>query len=205
MEEKVYKYASKEEQIKRANHFLIIGYMVFYAAMLLMLWSSVLMKMRSVGFAGLVSVIVIIFLIGTVVAGRMAPMSKRLRYITLIGLMVVEFFMGYAYDQDIVRMFGAIPLFACVLFFDDRFILVADAAYGVLTILISTFKIMTAANKMAAVFDQMLCLTAIFVTLALILCVGRVAHAFNHDSTHGMAQEQRKQKRIMEDVIGVAA
>ena len=204
MEEKVYKYASKEEQMKRANHFLVIGYIVFYAAMLLMLWNSVLMKMRSVGFAGLVSVVVMIFLVGTVVAGKMVPMSKRLRYFTLIGLIIVEFFMGYAYDQDIVRMFGTIPLFACVLFFDDRFILVADAAYGVLTILISTFKIMTATSKMAAVFDQLLCLTAIFVTLALILCVGKVAHAFNHDSTHGMAQEQRKQKRIMEDVIGVA-
>ena len=79
MEEKVYKYASKEEQLIRANHVLMTGYLVFYGSLLLMLWTSVGLKERSVGLAGLITILVAISAVTTVLGAKMAPKSKKLR------------------------------------------------------------------------------------------------------------------------------
>lgn len=204
MEEKVYKYASKEEQLIRANHVLMVGYMVFYGTLLIMLWTSVGLGERSVGLAGLITILVLISAVSIILGAKFAPKSKKLRYLSLIGLGVVAFFTGAAYSQGIVRIFCVIPIFACILFFDDRFVVVAVIEFLVLNILLSVMKGIGVGDMKTSAFDEIVNMVCIVVLLALIYSVGRVAHAFNHDSTHGVMQEQRKQKKIMDDVIDVA-
>ena len=60
IKEKYYQYADKGEQLKRANQFLVTGSMVFYLAILIITWISVVRGLRTAGYAGMITVIVLL-------------------------------------------------------------------------------------------------------------------------------------------------
>ena len=44
--DKMYRYAAKEEQLRRANRFALIGYILFYAIALVTMWIACFMPLR---------------------------------------------------------------------------------------------------------------------------------------------------------------
>lgn len=53
-----FKYADQEEQLKRANRFLVSGYLIFYAILMIIMWACYFVGIRSKGLTMMVSGIV---------------------------------------------------------------------------------------------------------------------------------------------------
>ena len=47
LQEKKYQYAEKKEQIKRANRFLTLGFLLFYLAMTIVVWIAAIRGIRT--------------------------------------------------------------------------------------------------------------------------------------------------------------
>ena len=55
-----FKYADQEEQLKRANRFLVSGYLIFYAILMIIMWACYFVGIRSKGLTMMVSGIVLV-------------------------------------------------------------------------------------------------------------------------------------------------
>ena len=106
IKEKYYRFAENGQQIQRVNRFFVTEYLIFYAFILFMLWASRSKGVRSLGFAAFVSVIAVVSGGALLIGWKRRPESERLRYLALIGLYLVSFFMTFAYTESFIRFLG---------------------------------------------------------------------------------------------------
>ena len=202
---KYYRYADKTEQIKRANKFLVSGYTIYYLAILLIIWVSCLRGIRSVDFSVMLSVVTVISAIVPLLVGKKKSAVNRLRYVSIPGLLLVSFFVTFAFDESYVLFLGAFPLVGCVLFFDKKFIAVGSGCYGGLLLVVTVMRAMNGKfTDPRALGDWCFAVGCVYLLLVLIFLTTSVLNQFNHDTRHNSMQEQRKQKAILDDVILVA-
>lgn len=203
--EKKYVYASKEAQTKRANQFLSMGYVVFYLFVLALVWISTFRGIKSLVFAGSITAVIFACLIGTFIMNKVNPSDPRIRYIALIGLLIVTAILSYVYSNYYVRFMAAIPFIGCILFFDLKYSYISGGLFFGLNVVMNIIKISVLGMYTGeAMLDQICATVAIFMMMALICFTTNVANLFNHDTRHSLMQEQKKQKKVMDDVISVA-
>ena len=63
-QQKKYLYADKAEQIKRTNKFLTMGVIVYYIWILGLVWIAALRGVRTTGYAGMITALILICSIG---------------------------------------------------------------------------------------------------------------------------------------------
>ena len=200
IKEKYYQYADKGEQLKRANQFLVTGSMVFYLAILIITWISVVRGLRTAGYAGMITVIVLLAATFLAIIYRLDHGSARLRYLSLIGLGIVAFLTGIAFTQDYIRFLGALPIVASVLFFDSRYAARSGILYSVIEIVTVILQVVQGKAVGTAATDEIVSVGCVILMLVLTYLVTKVCAKFNHDTRHSEQQEQRKQKAIMDIV-----
>ena len=177
---------------------------IFYAFILFMLWASRAKGVRSLGFTAFVSVIAVVSGGALLIGWKRRPESERLRYLALIGLYLVSFFMTFAYTESFIRFLGLAPFIGCILFFDPKYSRIGGIGYLVLNALTVFGQIRQQPEGVAGTTNLVLDLLALGVLVFAVIFTTNVAQKFNHDTRHSEQQEQRKQQAILDDVIGVA-
>ncbi len=203
---KVYRFANKKEQLKRVNGFVANFYLIYNLIMLLLLWFTFFRGERTLLFSLFITLILVANAGILLFVNRKNPYSTRLRYISLIALFLVGFLMGHAYADDFVRFLGVFPLVCCILYFDTKFSKIGAGVYAAAMVLLNIVQmgIERTVTGGDAILDQLYVTLCIFMLLVLICLITSIAYRFNHDTLHSMQQEQRKQKAIMDEVISVA-
>ena len=205
MEQKTYRYADRKEQIKRTNRFMAVGYLVFYLVVLAIVWISGFRGFRSITYCIIMSVTVAIVAGLTLILYAKKPDDKNVKYISYIGLMVVTFFVGYAFNNYYLRYMAAFPLVGCVLFFDKKFSAITGVTFTGLNLVINILRTFgdnpytgeTASDQFTATFG-------ILVLMALVYLTTKLGYQFNHDTIASLRAEQAMQKEILDNVISVA-
>lgn len=72
-----FKYADQEEQLKRANRFLVSGYLIFYAILMIIMWACYFVGIRSKGLTMMVSGIVLVSCIAIFLLSRKFLTSQK--------------------------------------------------------------------------------------------------------------------------------
>ena len=204
-QEKKYCYADKAAQIKRGNRFLTLGYVVFYLVILAVVWVAAVRGVRSIGYAGFLTAIILIALAVTAIAYVRSPGSTNIKYVAIVGVLIVAFLTGIAFDNYYIRFMAAIPLIGAVLFFDEKYTTIVGAGYITINVILNVYKIGIA--KIYAgedALDQLAATLAIAVMVILIRHASRLLTQFNHHTRHSLMQEQEYQKVVMDRVIAVA-
>ncbi|MBQ9120239.1 MAG: hypothetical protein IJY09_09350 [Lachnospiraceae bacterium] len=203
--EKKYLYASKEEQIRRANRFLTIGFIVFYLFVEILVWVAVGRGMRTAGYAGAITVVVVLIIAINTVMRKKNPYSARIRYLALVGLLLVTAMMAFEFDNYYVRFAAAVPFAGCILFFDKRFAITSGVSVTVLNIANVFIKAcLTKAYTGEVLIDHIWATVIIMILLVLVYLTTIIAAKFNHDTRHSLMRQQEKQQRIMDEVLMVA-
>lgn len=206
MEQNQFKFASKEEQLKRANSFLVLGFIVFYIVMIAFNWSFYIKGDRSIGFSVMLTVIISIVIAINSALGKLLQASSKLKYFTLPSLLFVSFFMSFAYSQDFVMFMGVFPFIGCILFFDKNYVRLCSLTYGLLQLLISIIKVATDMNVINnSPMDQFFALFSVYLLLVLVYLTTRVATMFNSDSLGASEKEREHLEEVMNAVMNVAS
>lgn len=200
-----FKYADQEEQLKRANRFLVSGYLIFYAILMIIMWACYFVGIRSKGLTMMVSGIVLVSCIAIFLLSRKFLTSKKLKMMALPFLLVVCYVTGFAFTQGFIQLLGIFPLVGCVLFFDKKFSLISGIAYAVMEVLVTTAKIVQHINLEGdSALNQILVLVICLVLLVLLYCVTSIAEQFNKDTLGEVHEKNAKMQTMLDDVIGVA-
>lgn len=200
-----FKYADQEEQLKRANRFLVSGYLIFYAILMIIMWACYFVGIRSKGLTMMVSGIVLVSCIAIFLLSRKFLTSQKLKMMALPFLLVVCYVTGIAFTQGFIQLLGIFPLVGCVLFFDKKFSLISGIAYAVMEVLVTTAKIVQHINLEGdSALNQILVLVICLVLLVLLYCVTSIAEQFNKDTLGEVHEKNAKMQTMLDDVIGVA-
>lgn len=200
-----FKYADQEEQLKRANRFLVSGYLIFYAILMIIMWACYFVGIRSKGLTMMVSGIVLVSCIAIFLLSRKFLTSQKLKMMALPFLLVVCYVTGFASTQGFIQLLGIFPLVGCVLFFDKKFSLISGIAYAVMEVLVTTAKIVQHINLEGdSALNQIFVLVICLVLLVLLYCVTSIAEQFNKDTLGEVHEKNAKMQTMLDDVIGVA-
>lgn len=200
-----FKYADQEEQLKRANRFLVSGYLIFYAILMIIMWACYFVGIRSKGLTMMVSGIVLVSCIAIFLLSRKFLTSQKLKMMALPFLLVVCYVTGFAFTQGFIQLLGIFPLVGCMLFFDKKFSLISGIAYAVMEVLVTTAKIVQHINLEGdSALNQIFVLVICLVLLVLFYCVTSIAEQFNKDTLGEVHEKNAKMQTMLDDVIGVA-
>lgn len=203
--ERNYLYANKEEQVKRANRYAQIGYLIYYAVVLVTLWIAHVNGLRSLGFSILVTVIVNVACILNITAYFKISSGKLTRYIALAGLLAATFFTGVAFDNYYVRFMACIPLISGILFFDVKYSAVAGLCMTFINLAANFINIQVEHKYNGGQIREQICASlAIGLLMFVIYLTTKIAAVYNHDTRHSLMREQEKQKKVMDNVLSVA-
>lgn len=204
-EKKEFLYADKKQQLIRANRFLLIGYLVYYMYVIVLMWASCAAGLRSAELSTTITIITIMAMLSIIIVAKRKPDSTKLKYISLVGLMIVAPIITFAFSQEFVALVGAFPLIGCIIFFDFKFSAISAGIYGGFIIFVNVSKCLTNQNLSdGGALNVIYVSSAVVLLLAVTVMTTRVANLFNKDSVGAAEAEQARQKQIMEDVISVA-
>ena len=204
-ENKNFRYADRDAQIQRTNRFMIIGYVVYYVAALVVVWISGVRGFRSLGYcAMLTGIMVVSYFIPTVMFIRNQK-SSRIRYYAFAGLMLSSFYLAWAFNGYYIRFMAGLPLVGCVLFFDKKFSAISSISFTALNLAVNLVRNAGASPYPDGTFmDQMSATFAIAVMMALTFLATRLGERFNRDTIESLKAEQAQQKEMLDNVIAVA-
>lgn len=198
-------YADKGEQLIRGNHFLMIGYLVYYFTIMLMLVTSWLNQNCTTNFFVVVTAMIVVSLGIVFFINKKNPTSTKLKYISLFFLCVISWLISYTLPQEFISLLGCFPIVGCIVFFDLQFSVRAAVIYALTVISVNVVQIgILKEIQGSAVIDEIFVTGAGILLLMLTCFTTRVAATFNDHSVGAAESEQQRQKRIMDDVISVA-
>ena len=190
-------YADTVEQNKRANHFLAIGYIVFYLCVLCVVGIACLRGIRTVGYTVMIAVLIILATAGTLVLYQRRKDDPKIRYIAFV--------MGWAFDNYYVRFMAAIPLVACILFYDKKFAAFSGIAVSAVNLLVTASKTLALHTYQGEnALDQWCATLAIILMMVVVYLTVSVAYQFNRDTIGSLTEKEAAQRQMVDDIIAVA-
>lgn len=200
-----FRYADRMEQLKRANRFLVLGYMIFFAMILAIMWSFYFLGVRSIGLTGLMTIIVVVSALAIVLFNVRLKASTKLKYTVLPFTCFISFFSGFAFTQGFIQLLALFPLVGCILFYDKKYLKICSIVYGIEEVLVTVAKIASKSNlEDNSIANQIFVMIVFFILLLLICMVNRVAALFNSHAIGQAEQEKNRIQAMMNDVMAVA-
>lgn len=203
--ERKYVYASRTEQIKRANRFLKLGFGIFFLTILAITWVSVLTGTKDMIFAILVTLTMVLTMGILLTMCKKNVSTQHAKYVAMVGTLVVTFLMGFYFEDYYVRFMSVVPFAGCILFYNVKFMTNVAVLLSALNIFLNVLKIGILKMYPSSDVEEQLCATlAIILYLILITLTTRVGRIFNEDTIGSLKEEQEVQKEVLDNIIAVA-
>ncbi len=201
--ERNYRYASKEEQLRRVNSFVLVAYVVFYLLAEVMVWISWARGFRTMGYCGFFTAVVLAVLAVVIVLLRVNPASEKIKYIGFAGLMVVTLMVAIAFNGYYLRFMAGLPLIVCVLYFDKKFSAITGIVVTVINLGVNIVRMNTYTGN-SGFMDQITATFVIAFMMFLAFMTSRIGEQFNGDMIGSLKHEQARQKEMLDSVLNVA-
>ena len=206
MEEKKFKYAEREIQIKKVNTFLCFGTLVVFLLTYAVVAVSLLQGNRTALYAiGMLVVMIATIVIGFITLKKDSG-NERLRWYMMLGLAIVMAMIVYAYKDYYMRFLGAMPLMATVLCYDTKFSKVTTVIVSAENIIITLAKefIWHGYASSDEFTQNIVAALAVTVMMCLISYITGVGMQFSQDSMAKIQFEAENQKQMSDNIIRIA-
>lgn len=204
-ERKNYLYASKEEQMKRSNRFLVIGYIVFYLFVSGIVVVAHLRGIRTFGYTSILLIIVFLIITLTLIMYIKNRKDPRIKYIASTGLMFVTFLVAFAFDNYYLRFMAAIPFVINIVSYDKKFSAIFGIITSVLNIFVTFIKVYVTHDYTGeAIVDNWIATLTIIALMFIIFSAINIAKRFNEDTMGRLEEEKAVQKKMLDDIINMA-
>lgn len=200
-----FKYADKQEQIKKINRFLTLGVIVFSVFATGIVTGSYINGYRSLPYLLAVAAIMVVGNVINLVIFKKVPQSTKLRVVALVEIMILSLLLSVAYENDYMRFMPIIPFIGCLLFYDVKFSGIATlylVAMNWIVIIIRAFVLHHFESE--DVSDRLVSCLVISIMMFIVWYTTIVGKRFNEDSLNRLQEEAKKQKDMVDDVLQIA-
>lgn len=205
MNERDYRFANSEEQIRKINKFLCISTAILNIISFIIIFISYMRGYRTILYTfGLLGIMVITSIGGGIIYKKNRD-SVGLRYFMLAGLMIIMALLIYGFNSYYMRVLSTVPLMGCVLFFDTRFAKISGIIVTIENFAITLFREMVLHDyKDEQFMDNLTIAVVIMVMMFVLWYVTKVGKTFNMDSLDKAKHEAEVQQDMMNDVLHIA-
>ena len=200
-----FRYADKQEQIKKINRFLTLGVIVFSIFATGIVTGSYLNGYRSLAYLGVVAGIMVVGNIANLITFKKVPHSAKLRVMALVEIMILSLMLSVAYENDYMRFMPIIPFIGCILFYDVKFSLAATVYLIVMNwvvIIVRAFALNHFESE--DVPDRLVSCLVITIMMFIVWYTTFVGKRFNEDSLNRLRAEAEKQKEMADNILHIA-
>ena len=200
-----FRYADKQEQVKKINRFLALSVVLFSIFSTGIVTGSYLNGYRSMLFLLVVAGIMVIGNIVNLIILKKLPHSTKLRWVALFEIMVLSLMMSIAYESDYMRFMPIIPFIGCILFYDVKFsgfAAVYLVAMNWIVIVIRAFVLNHFESE--DVPDRLVACLVISIMLFIVWYATLVGKRFNDDSLDLLRVEAERQKEVSGNILRIA-
>lgn len=205
MNERDYRFANSEEQIRKINNFLCISTAILNVISFIIIFISYMRGYRTELYTfGLLAIMVITSIGGCIIYKKNKD-SIMLRYFMMAGLMIIMALLIYGFNSYYMRVLAVVPLMGCVLFFDTRFAMISGIIVSIENFGITLFRELVLHDyKDEQFMDNLTIAVVIMVMMFVLWYVTKVGKMFNLDSLDKAKHEAEVQQEMMDDVLHIA-
>jgi len=205
MNERDYRFANTEEQIRKINKFLCISTALLNLISFAIIFVSYMRGYRTELYTFGLLAIMIITSIGGFVIYKKNKDSVSLRYFMLAGLLIIMALLIYGFNSYYMRVLSTVPLMGCVLFFDTKFAKISGIIVTIENFAITLFREMVLHDyKDEQFMDNITIAVVIMVMMFVLWYITNVGKTFNGDSIDKAKHEADLQQEMMSDVLHIA-
>ncbi len=200
-----FKYADKQEQIKKINRFLALGVIVFSIFATGIVIGSYLNGYRSLPYLLAVAGIMVVGNIINLIIFKKVPQSTKLRVVALIEIMILSLLLSAAYENDYMRFMPIIPFIGCLLFYDIKFSGIATIYLVVMNWIVIIIRAFVLHHfESEDVTDRLVSCLVITIMMFIVWYTTLVGKRFNEDSLNCLRTEAEKQKESADNILKIA-
>jgi len=200
-----FKYADKQEQIKKINRFLALGVIVFSIFATGIVIGSYLNGYRTLPYLLAVAGIMVVGNVINLIIFKKVPHSTKLRVVALIEIMILSVLLSAAFESDYMRFMPIIPFIGCLLFYDVKFSGIATIYLVVMNwvvIIVRAFVLNHFESE--DVTDRLVSCLVITIMMFIVWYTTLVGKRFNEDSLNRLRAEAEKQKESADNILKIA-
>lgn len=205
MNERDYRFAKTEEQVRNINRFLCISTAILNLISFAIIFVSYMRGYRTELYTFGLLAVMIITSIGGFVLYKKNKDSVFLRYFMLAGLLIIMALLIYGFNSYYMRVLSIVPLMGCVLFFDTKFAKISGIIVAIENFGITLFREFVLHDyKDEQFMDNLTIAVVIMVTMFVLWYITSVGKKFNSDSIDKAKYEVNLQQEMMSDVLHIA-
>ena len=180
MNEREYRYAKSEEQIRKINKFLCISTAILNVISFAIIFVSYMRGYRTVLYTFGLLAIMLITSIGGFVIYQKNKDSVMLRYFMLVGLLIIMALLIYGFNSYYMRVLSVVPLMGCALLFDTKFATISGIIVSLENFGITLFRELVMKDyKNEQFMDNLTISVVIMVMMFVLWYVTKVGKMFN--------------------------
>lgn len=204
---KKFLYADKKEQAIRVDHCLLLSFIAFYLFVIVSNVAAFLTGRLNMIFAIIMIALSVVAVVCNFVIYKMKPGTGAMRYTSFVFLVIIAIISGCVYTSYYLLFLMSVPLAGYIFYYKKKFLTIA----GVIMILINfatpviKMFLLGAALTGDQQFDSFFAAAVASIYVVLIIILESMAIDFNEDTIGKAEDENEKSKRILTDVLQVAA
>lgn len=205
MNEREYRFAQIEEQVRKINQFLCISTALLNVISFAIIFVSYMRGYREELYTFGLLAIMIITSIGGMFIYKKNKDSVFLRYFMLMGLSIIMALLIYGFNSYYMRVLSVVPLMGCALFFDTKFAKISGIIVTIENFAITLFREFVLHDyKNEQFMDNITIAVVIMVMMFVLWYITNVGKQFNGDSIDKAKHEADLQQEMMDDVLHIA-
>ena len=205
MNEREYRFAKTEEQVRKINKFLCISTAILNVISFAIIFVSYARGYRTELYTFGLLAIMVVTSIGGFLVYRKNKDSVFLRYFMMAGLMIIMALLIYGFNSYYMRVLSVVPLIGCSLFFDTKFVKISGVIVTIENFAITLFRELVLHDyKNEQFMDNITISVVIMVMMFVLWYITNVGKMFNSDSIDKAKHEADLQKEMMDDVLQIA-
>lgn len=208
MNEKMFRYADREEQVKRVNRVMILTYCVFYTYTAIVLAISAMInpeKTAALIYFGVLCCVMVGTLIVMIIGYKGKPTSEKLRKWALVALCVIAFLTCVDYNSYYLRFTVVVPLVCFILFYDRKFSVTSAVLISIIEIVTYVFNVLGGKFTPEMIVSQGCTVGSCMAAIVLCSFIEKVLEEFSNDMLGDIQAKHDEQVEMMAEVLSVAA
>ena len=199
-----FRYANKDEQVKKINRALIFIMLYFYALIYLVVGISVKQGNRTKGYGITMAAIMIVFSLISIGLLVKNSKSRAMKYIAFIGLFLVFAMVAFAYDDYYMRIMSVMPFLSMIFYFDVKYAAICSNFVAIPNIAIFVYRGFVAKSYGTDIIPQLAATILVAVFMYLLFYLTIIGKRFNDDSIGKINEEAERQQKMLQDIMEIA-
>ena len=199
-----FKYANKDEQVKKINRYMALSMIIFDALILLVVTISVLQGHRPLPYLIAMAAVMVLTCITSFVMMIKNPGTRAMRYVVFAGMFIVMLMIAFVYNGYYMRFMSTVPFFGAILYFDKKYSAICANAIAIPNILIFIYRAFVVKNYEGEMLDQLAATVVVVVVMYVIWYLTATGRRFNEDSIGKIQADTQKQNLMLSEVMDIA-